>query len=107
MKLPRPGKILPSWHNAALAVVSSAMLILSLPDVNLWYLAWFALVPLLWAIERERAVVPAFLLGWLFGTIFFFGTCWWLTFAPINYAAFPPVLAYFLLFCVTAVSGIF
>src|SRR4029078_3564304 len=33
--------------------------------------------------------------------------CWWLTYAPIHYAGFPPLLAYFLLFCVTSVAAIF
>lgn len=62
----------------------------------------------MWAVERQKDCVTAcFLLGWLFGTGFFFGTCWWLTYAPIHYASFPPLLAYFLLFCVTAVAGLF
>ncbi|MGQ0541271.1 MAG: apolipoprotein N-acyltransferase, partial [Blastocatellia bacterium] len=35
------------------------------------------------------------------------GTCWWLTYAPITYAAFPPILAYSLLFVVCSIVGIF
>ena len=42
-----------------------------------------------------------------FGTVFFFGTCWWLTFAPITYAGFPTLLAYFLLLCVAAFVGLY
>src|SRR4030095_8285089 len=41
------------------------------------------------------------------GVVFFSGTCWWLTYAPVTYASFPPLLAYFLLFCVTGVAAIF
>lgn len=117
-------RIVPSWKNSLLAVLASALLILSFPDFEYWFLAWFALVPLMWAVERETklrkparsngvsqaidsSIIRSFVLGWIFGTIFFFGTCWWLTYAPINYATFPPVLAYFLLFCVTAVAGLF
>src|SRR5688572_30314834 len=108
MKLPRPGLLLPSWQNALLALISAILLTLAYPNFDLWYLAWFVLIPLLWAIERENgAVAKSFVLGWLFGTVFFFGTCWWLTFAPINYAAFPWPLAYFLLLCVTASAGLF
>ncbi len=118
----------PSWQNALLAVLAAVLLILAFPDFEFWFLAWFALVPLLFAIERETKSSPpglrrgadassagwsandvmrAFFLGWIFGVVFFTGTCWWLTYAPITYAGFPPLLAYFLLFCVTSIVGIF
>ncbi len=88
--------------------MGAVMLILAFPDFDYWFLAWFALVPLMWAVEREKdSTLRSFVTGWLFGTIFFFGTCWWLTFAPINYAGFPWWLAYFLLLCVCLVVGLF
>jgi len=87
-------KILPNWKNALLAILAAGLLIVAFPDFEWWFTAWFALVPLMWAVEREKeSVVRSFAIGWLFGTVFFFGTCWWLTFAPINYAGFPPWLA--------------
>jgi apolipoprotein N-acyltransferase len=108
MKFPRLRWLLPDWKNAALAVLSAVLLILAFPDFEFWFLAWFGLVPLFWAIEREKeSVARSFLLGWLWGFVFFSGTCWWLTFAPITYAGFPWALACFLLFCLTAVVGIF
>src|SRR5204863_4997378 len=98
MKFERIRRMLPTWKNALLAILSSILLILAFPDFEYWFLAWFALVPLLLAVEREReSAVRAFFCGWLFGVVFFFGTCWWLTYAPIHYAGFPVVLAYFLL----------
>ena len=101
-------RYMPSWKNASLAVLSAVLLILAFPDFEFWSLAWFGLVPLLWAVEREKgAVARSFLLGWLWGFIFFTGTCWWLTFAPITYAGFPWPVAYLLLFCLTAIVGIF
>lgn len=106
--MPRLGNLLPSWKNVLLAVFAAVLLILAFPDFEFWFLAWFALVPLMWAVEREKAsTAKSFALGWIFGTVFFFGTCWWLTFAPITYAGFPPVLAYFLMFCVTAITSLF
>ena len=91
-----------------LALASAILLILAFPDFDYWFLAWFALVPLMWAVEREKeSTSRSFVLGWIFGTAFFFGTCWWLTYAPITYAAFPPILAYFLLFCVCLMAGLF
>jgi apolipoprotein N-acyltransferase len=108
MKLSRARDLMPEWKNALLAVLAAVLLILAFPDFEFWFLAWFALVPLLLAIERQKHCVSVcFTLGWIFGVVFFFGTCWWLTFAPITYAGFPPLLAYFLLFCVTAVAAIF
>jgi len=138
VKLERLTNLLPSWKNAVLAGLAAVLLILAFPDFDLWFLAWFALVPLLFAIEREterghscphergsvrndspatESVRPSgswgqecprsFILGWIFGVVFFSGTCWWLTYAPITYAGFPPLLAYFLLLCVTSVAAIF
>ncbi|MBK9529013.1 MAG: apolipoprotein N-acyltransferase [Acidobacteria bacterium] len=100
-------RILPSWKNAALALLAAGLLILAFPDFEYWFLAWFALVPLMWAVEREASIRRSFVLGWLFGTAFFFGTCWWLTYAPIHYAAFPWPLAYFLILIVCIGAGIF
>jgi apolipoprotein N-acyltransferase len=99
---------LPSCKNALLALCAAGLLILAFPDFEYWFLAWFALVPLMWAVERQsRCVTACFLLGWLFGTAFFFGTCWWLTYAPIHYAGMPWPLAYLLIFIVCLIAGLF
>ena len=91
-----------------LAILAAVLLIVAFPDFEWWFTAWFALVPLMWAVEREKeSVVRSFAVGWLFGTAFFFGTCWWLTFAPINYAGFPPWLAYSGMLFVAAAVGLF
>ena len=101
-------KGLPSWKNAVLALLAAVLLILAFPDFDYWFLAWVALVPVMWAVEREKeSTSRSVLVGWIFGTAFFFGTCWWLTYAPITYAGFPPSVAYLLFFCVAAVAGLF
>lgn len=108
MTFPHAKAFLPDLKNAGLAVLSAILLILAFPNFELWYLAWFGPVPLLWAVEREKvSFARSFVTGWIFGIVFFFGTCWWLTFAPITYAGFPALLAYSLLFCVTVVAGLF
>ncbi|MBS1793464.1 MAG: apolipoprotein N-acyltransferase [Acidobacteria bacterium] len=107
-KFSRLRKNLLSPSSAVLAVVSALLLVLAFPDFELWPLAWIALGPLFFAVERERdSVVKSFLTGWLFGLVFFFGTCWWLTFAPITYAAMPWPLVYFFMVCVAATVGVF
>ncbi len=100
-------KRLPSLTNISLAGLSAALLILAFPDIEAWFLAWFALVPLMRAVEREDSVARSFLLGWMFGTIFFFGTCWWLTYAPIHYADIPWPIAYLLILIACIGAGFF
>jgi apolipoprotein N-acyltransferase len=91
-----------------LAIVSGILLTLSFPDLDLWWLAWVALVPLLYAVYLGRnSFFASILSGWIFGTIFIYGTCWWLTYAPIHYAEFPAPLAYFVMFFVAAGIGVF
>src|ERR1035437_3387801 len=108
MKLPRLARVVPTWQNSTLALASAILLILSFPNFEYWYLAWFALIPLLWAIEREQASsLRSFLIGWSFGTVFFFGTCWWLTYAPIHYAPIPPALAYALILIASLGAALF
>lgn len=108
MKLDFLSRLLPGWKNMLLALFSSVLLILAFPDFDYWFLAWFALVPLMWAVEREKeSTLRSFVLGWIFGTAFFFGTCWWLAYAPIHYAAFPPLFAYSLVLAACLGAGIF
>lgn len=99
---------LPHWQDASLAVLSATLLILAFPDFEIWWLAWFALVPLLIAIERNKdSATKSFWLGWLQGTVFFYGTCWWLTNAPIVYGGIPAPLVYLLLLPATLGAGFF
>jgi apolipoprotein N-acyltransferase len=91
-----------------LAVSSAVLLILSFPDFNLWPLAWIGLVPLLLAVTRvPQMPVRAFLLGWIAGTTFFYGSCYWLTYSMVRYGHIPAVISYVLLFPATLVAGLF
>lgn len=108
MKITLPKNKLPALSNVLLVLLAAILLILSFPDFEYSVLAWVALIPLFAAVEREKeSPRKSFFLGWIFGTCFFFGTCWWLTYAPIHYAAFSPFLAHFLMFCVALTVGIF
>jgi apolipoprotein N-acyltransferase len=108
MKFASLKQFLPAPLNILLAVFSAILLVLAFPDFEFWFVAWFALVPLFFAVEREKeSWIKSFLVGWTFGTTFFFGSCWWLTFAPITYAGFPVLLAYFLLLLASLAVGFF
>lgn len=64
--------------DVALALMSSALLLLSFPRFDVEALAWVALVPLLYSLKGKR-VGAAFFLGWLFGLAFFMGQVYWLS----------------------------
>jgi apolipoprotein N-acyltransferase len=87
----------PTPAEASLAIASALLLVLSFPDFDLWWLAWIGLVPLLVIVTRTPKAGRAFLLGWLWGVIFFYGSCWWLTYPMIHYAHIAAPLAYVLL----------
>ncbi len=108
VNLRRIKEIFPSRVSVGLAVLAAVLLILAFPDIEFAPAAFVAFLPLLFALEREKgSAARAFIVGWIFGTVFFIGTCWWLTFAPITYAAFPAALAYFLLVLVCMIVGLF
>jgi apolipoprotein N-acyltransferase len=99
---------LPSGFSAILSIIAAILLVLAFPDFDLWFLADFALIPLLYAIEREKeSLAKSFLIGWLFGTLFFTGSCWWLTYSLITYGGIPMPIAYLLLLIAASMVGIF
>src|SRR5689334_13676873 len=67
------------------AAITALLLILSFPNFNVPLLAWVALVPLLVAIARRPRPGGALILGWVSGTLFFYFTCYWLTYSMIHY----------------------
>ncbi|HEU4714378.1 MAG TPA: apolipoprotein N-acyltransferase [Pyrinomonadaceae bacterium] len=89
------------------AAATAILLIFSFPNFEFWFLAWVALVPLLVAIARRPSPVRALLLGWATGTVFFYVTCYWLTYSMINYGGVPTVVAYLLLLPGAIVVGLF
>ncbi|MGI8470225.1 MAG: apolipoprotein N-acyltransferase [Pyrinomonadaceae bacterium] len=98
---------LPSLKNSLLAIFSAILLILAFPDFEIWFLAYIALVPLFYAVEREKeSVIKSFALGWVFGTAFFFGSCWWLAFPMTHYASIPAPIAYSLVLLATLTVGL-
>jgi apolipoprotein N-acyltransferase len=89
------------------AAASAVLLILSFPNFEFYLLAWIALVPLLVAIAKRPSPLRAFILGWAVGSVFFYATCYWLTYSMIHYGGLPAVLAYLLLIPGALVIGVF
>jgi apolipoprotein N-acyltransferase len=103
----RVRSVAPSLTECAAAIGSAALLIFSFPDFNLWPLAWVALVPLFLIVARKTQPWRCFLLGWLFGTVFFYGSCYWLTYSMIHFGGIQPWLAFLLLLPGAVLLGIF
>ena len=89
------------------AAASALLLILSFPNFEFYLLAWIALVPLLVVIARRPSPLRAFILGWAVGSVFFYVTCYWLTYSMIHYGGLPTLLAYLLLIPGALVIGLF
>jgi apolipoprotein N-acyltransferase len=89
------------------AAATAILLILSFPNFELSFLAWVALAPLMVVITRRPTPARAFLLGWFAGTVFFYGSCYWLTYSMIHYGGLPAVVAYLLLLPGALVVGVF
>src|ERR1041384_8785222 len=87
------------------AGATALLLILSFPNFEFFPLAWIALVPLLVAMPQKPSPRRAFLLGWLAGTVFFYATCYWLTYSMIHYGGLPTVLGYLFLIPGATVVG--
>jgi len=96
-----------SRNEWAAAGASALVLIFSFPNFEFYFLAWVALVPLLVAVVRRPSPARAFVLGWATGSVFFYATCYWLTYSMIHYGGLPTVLAYLLLIPGALVIGVF
>jgi len=56
---------------------SGLLMTASFPNISLAYLAWAALIPLLWVI-RGKGLKDSFKLGWTAGFVFFYSFMYWL-----------------------------
>jgi apolipoprotein N-acyltransferase len=93
-----------------LALVSSVLQILVFPNINLYFLCWIAMAPLLYALLRGRGgegelfnsegkslrpftVWQGFLIGWASGVVWYLGTCYWIYPVMHVYGRLPGVAA--------------
>jgi apolipoprotein N-acyltransferase len=93
-----------------LALLSGVLQILVFPKPNLYFLAWVAIVPLLYALLRGRGgegemfdsegrslrpftLWQGFLIGWFCGIIWYLGTCYWVYPVMNTYGGLPAPVA--------------
>jgi apolipoprotein N-acyltransferase len=65
-------------RTTALAALSGLLLAVSFPALNLHFIAWFSLVPLLYAL-RGKTVINGLWIGGITGIVYFAGTIHWVT----------------------------
>ncbi len=87
-------------RSLVLAALSGALLAATFPSLGLWPLAWFALIPLFFALNGAT-VKTGFWLGALQGIVFFAGTVYWVTNSVHFYGNIPliPAILITLLLC--------
>ncbi len=89
-----------------LCSLSAILLILSFPIFDLEFLAWFALVPLFYAIEG-KGLYLSFKIGFLTGFIFFLGILYWIIVAVHTYGNVPLILSGLLLLLLVTYLSLF
>ncbi len=100
-------QVFPTSSEWVAAGATALLLIFSFPNFELFFLAWIALGPLLFVVALKPQPLRALILGWAAGTVFFYTTCYWLTYSMIHYGGVPTVVAYLLLLPAAIVVGIF
>jgi len=88
------------------SLVSGVLLILSFPNFDFEFLAWFALVPLFYSIEG-KGLYPSFKLGFLTGFVFFLGILYWIIVAVHTYGNVPLILSGLILLLLVIYLGLF
>ena len=88
------------------SLLSGILLILSFPNVDLEFLAWFALVPLFYSIEG-KGLFQSFKLGFLTGLISFLGILYWIIVAVHTYGNVPLILSGFILLLLVGYLSLF
>ncbi len=89
-----------------LSVLSGILLILSFPHFDLEFLAWFALIPLLYSVEG-KGPCRSFKLGFLTGIVSFLGILYWIVVAVHTYGNIPLIPSVFILFLLVAYLSLF
>lgn len=90
-----------------LALFSAILAVFSFPNFGFSFLAWFCLIPLLYALAKPQKPIFAFLLGELFAIGYFYGTCYWITYSMINYGELPVLVAHLLALILVAIVSLF
>ena len=89
-----------------LVLLSGILLIFSFPNLDFGFFAWFALVPLLYAVEGKN-LLHALVLGLVTGFTSFLGILYWIIVAVHTYGNVPLILSGLILLLLIAYLSLF
>ncbi len=104
-KPPRP-RGLERTKYGLLAGLAGVLWFLSCADFDVWPLAWFAMLPCLWAIEHAATTRRAALYGWVTGLVANAGGFYWITKLLTRFAHLPGPVAIFAYLLLCAYQGV-
>ena len=93
-------------RDVLLSALSGVLLIFSFPNFDFEFLAWLALVPLLFAIEG-KGLYQSFKLGFLTGLVSFLGILYWIIVAVHTYGNVALILSALVLLLLVAYLSLF
>lgn len=81
------------WLRLAAALFAGCLWFLACPDFDYWPLAWVAMVPMFWAVERAHTPRQAFFYAWMCGVVGNGGGFYWVVELLRRFAFMPLVAA--------------
>lgn len=75
-----------------LAILSGVIYFVSTIGFEQWYLAWVAIVPLFFALDKATPK-QGFFIGWLYGTVAMLGIYYWITYTIHVFAYMPWIIS--------------
>lgn len=92
--------------NVLLAVLSGFLITAGFPKPEMFYVSWFALIPLLLAVHGKNGRQALFL-GYVCGLVHFMTTLFWIRHAVYHYGGFPFFTALAILFLLCLMMAIY
>ena len=83
--------------NISLAISSGVITALLFPLFNLEFLAWIALVPLLYAVYKSKGFKESFLYGFIAGIVSYIIILYWIVYTVSKFGGLPYYIAVFAL----------
>jgi len=77
------------YYQISLPVISGILLILSFPKFGRGWVAWIALVPILYALKNTQHLSKAFSIGFITGFTCHIGILYWITYVVVRYGNLP------------------
>ncbi|MEI6611047.1 MAG: hypothetical protein WCO53_15070, partial [Deltaproteobacteria bacterium] len=102
-----PGKNENLKLNIFFAILSGVLLILSFPKYGFGFVAWFALIPLLYALDRTTSIRQTLLLGFITGVVGYIGIIYWIAYVMVNYGYLPIYLGIILMLLLASYLSVY